>query len=207
MQLYWANARRVLLCGTALALASACAGPTPILNSERIIERFGSYGVDVLAKRDDLRVTSLYSGGGVNKTTRTLAVVRFEPATGGPLATAHDEILAGGSIGATLKAHGFYVDKFTLDIDQFEPTAANARYLQLMKLEVPASLALHAYRLRARTAAGTSVPYATIIELHHPLYLTQNDLEVVFAKQPAEHADDDEIARLLMAGGQYADLW
>ena len=190
-----------------LALVCACASRAPILNSERIAQRFGSYGVDVLAQRGDLRVTSLFSGDGSEKTTRTLAIVRFEVAAGGALLAAHREILAGSSLGATLEAHGFTVAKFTLDIDTFEPTALNGRYSDLMRLTGPASLAMHAYRLRAQRTDDSSVPYATIIEVHHPDYLSRADLGSIFGRQPAEAPIQGEIPQLLLAGGQAAGLW
>ncbi|MEM7502179.1 MAG: hypothetical protein AAF417_09060 [Pseudomonadota bacterium] len=197
----------ILLVAATLTLVSACAGQTPVLNSERIAQRFGSYGVDVLTQRGDLRVTSLFSGSGSNKTTRTLAIVRFQGAAVGALANAHREILAGSSLGATLKAHGFAVAKFTLDIDTFEPTALSGRYSELMRLSAPTSLAMHAYRLRAQRTDESSVPYATIIELHHPDYLTHAELESIFGGQPAEAPMQGEIAQLLIAGGERANLW
>ena len=50
------------LAPTVLAAAlSACATETVLLNSERVEQRFGNYGIDVLASEAGLRRSSLYS--------------------------------------------------------------------------------------------------------------------------------------------------
>ena len=62
-----------------LFFVSACASQdTSVgLNSERIRQNFGSYGVDVLSNENKRRISSLYSIDGDEKTTRTYAVVDF----------------------------------------------------------------------------------------------------------------------------------
>lgn len=204
---YAPRAERLIAGLVVLLTATACVSPPPLLNSERIFERYGSYGVEVLAQRDDLRITNLFSGDPGNRTTRTLAIVRFEENDNAALSAAHMEVLAGASIGATLKARGFVVEKTTLAIDELLPTAVTGRYLNLMRLDEPSPLALHAYRLLARAGSGTAYPYATIIEVHHPAYLTVSDLSAIFADQPTAAPGSGEVERLLVAGGQYADLW
>ena len=49
-----------------------------LLNSERIAEKFGNYGIEVL-EQNPLRVSSLYSVEHGQRVCRTFAIVMFEP--------------------------------------------------------------------------------------------------------------------------------
>ena len=57
------------------------AASRPLLNSERIAQEFGSYGVAVLESDDRVRVSNLYSLRGETKICRTYAVVYYPDAT------------------------------------------------------------------------------------------------------------------------------
>jgi hypothetical protein len=88
------------------ALAAAAQQPIrELLNSERIQQAFGSYGVEVLATNDRLRLTNLYSVDAGTRTCRTFAVVRFPPVIDSAVATEHAAITNGGSIGAVFAAN------------------------------------------------------------------------------------------------------
>ena len=82
------------------AALSACATESVILNSERIENRFGSYGIEVLASEAGLRRSSLlsYDGDAVDlphlrrrAVRRAARRVRYDDA--------HSKVLAGNSIG------------------------------------------------------------------------------------------------------------
>ena len=100
----WLLRQRVYCLYMAMSLAlclAACAGQEtqPELNSERIRQTFGSYGVDVLFNDANRRVSSLYSGDSNDRTTRSYAVVDFaDPATPA-LVTEHALVESGQSIG------------------------------------------------------------------------------------------------------------
>ena len=155
------------------AALDACAHESERLNSERIADRFGSYGIDVVSSRPGLRRSNLYSEEQELRTCRTYAVVRFvdEPDA---------QILAGKSIGAIFKASGWAILKETLHIgtanldDAYHPVAS------LMRLEDKTDIAMHVYRLLLKKS-DQAIEYATLIELHHPEYLDQSDLLNLFA--------------------------
>lgn len=73
-KLWRAAALLALLFGTAVQAREPVSA---LLNSERIAQRYGSYGIEVLASDCGLRVSDLYSGEQTDRVTRTLAVVRF----------------------------------------------------------------------------------------------------------------------------------
>ena len=80
-----------------------------LLNSERIENCFGNFGIDVLNSPMEARVVNLYSTQGSHKTQRTFAVTRFYTDIPMELSPAMERILVGGSIGATLKSEGWKV--------------------------------------------------------------------------------------------------
>lgn len=170
----------------ALLLAAAAQAREPgaaLLNSERIAQRYGSYGIEVLESGGGLRVSDLYSGESTDRVTRTLAVVRFLEPVSNALAAEHRVILAGGSIGAVLKAAGWQVDKRHLLTGELHEEPAWAPVWRRMRVS-PAPLAVHVYELRARRGE-VDVIYARISEVYHPDYLAKDDLAVLF---PGAHS-------------------
>src|SRR5690606_17176483 len=81
------------------------------LNSERIRERFGSFGLDILESSASRRVSSLYSLEDGRKVCRTYAVVEFGDAILPELAAEHALVMAGESIGAVFKGRGWTITK------------------------------------------------------------------------------------------------
>lgn len=72
------------------------------LNSERIEQRFGSYGIEVLSSDDALRVANLYSTEVDHGVCRTFAVTRFPDPVAAAYATIaevhHADYLALGDL-------------------------------------------------------------------------------------------------------------
>jgi hypothetical protein len=169
----------------ALALTVASAAPDQataqprgreLLNSERIEQAFGSYGVEVLASDGRTRITNLYSSDGGMMTCRTFAVVRLPAAIDAALAAEHAAITAGGSIGAVFAANGWRVVKTHL---AFRDVAATPRLASLMRVPAGTRLAADAYVLDVEKQ-GRTLPYAALLEIHHPGYLTVADLARIY---------------------------
>jgi hypothetical protein len=180
-----ANTFRIALIVCSWLLA-ACSAKAPLLNSERIEARFGSYAVTLLTQQDRWRVSSLESVDNGVATTRTLAVVRFAEPVPAELATVHARIRAGASLGASLQEAGWRVVKTDIDTGQLALTAAERDIATLMRVADDASLALHIYRLDA-VSPDRHLVYATIAELHHPDYLRVDDVQAIYgvAHSPA----------------------
>lgn len=196
-------ARVRALCQTWIAAALlpgvllACPAFAAELNSERIERRFGSYDIEVLQESQRLRVSSLNSRESTGPVCRTFAVVRYDERPRPPaLQAAHRKILAGGSIGATLTAAGWTVDKTNRHLGEITPAAGDRRVLQMMQLDGASSLALHIYDLNA-VRDGLRIRYATIVEIHHPDYLAPDDLTAIYAAMDSRPLDDAELSDLL----------
>ena len=122
-----------LLLMTVLAAGGVVA---QMLNSERIAATFGNFGIDVLYSDRDLRLSNLYSEAGGQRTTRTLASVRYPASVDPLLADLHAAIVDGGSIGATFQAAGWTVTKHAHSYR----VVAHPRLDRLMQLEGVAAI-------------------------------------------------------------------
>ena len=179
-----------------VAALSASATETVLLNSERIEQRFGSYGIDVLASEAGLRRSSLYSSGDGVRTCRTYAVVRFTEQPDTSYSPEHARVLAGNSLGDVFKANGWAIHKQTLHIGSFDLEHPASEISPLMKLDDSNTLALHIYQLLL--ARGNRVfEYATIIEAHHPAYLSQSDLLDIYHYDDSETLSAESISDLI----------
>jgi len=169
-----------LLAGV-VAQAQAQAPSRELLNSERIAQQFGSYGVEVLENDRRTRVSNLYSGQGEAKTCRTFAVVRFPASIDPAVAAEPATILRGGSIGAVFAANGWRVLKTHL---YYGEVRATPRLAALMHVAEGTPVAEHAYVLDVERD-GKTVEYAALVEIHHPAYLVQTDLVRIYGTADA----------------------
>lgn len=179
---------------TALVLLAVAEAPAQILNSERIEQTFGSYGIDVLYSDDTLRLSGLYSRHDGRRVIRTFAIVGYPAAVEDEIADLHREILSGGSIGAVFQAAGWMVIKSRHAFFQ----ASLPAVARMMRLPDDSPLAAHAYRLDVDSGLNR-LDYAWIIEIHHPEYLSAEDLIAIYG--PASPSLPDA-ARDLLALGQ-----
>ncbi len=171
-----------LLCCLCLGLAlAACGSQGQRLNSERIEQTFGSYGVDVLQSSDRRRVSSLYSGSGNNKVTRTFAVVKFSGNVRPAFAGEHSRVESGESLGAVFRSAGWEIEKVSFFVGEMEIPGKYDLLAELMQIDLPKFVAAHAYQFVIRKD-GRSYNYAMIVELHHPDYLSAEDLEAVYGE-------------------------
>lgn len=134
-----------------------------ILNSQRIELKFGSYGVDILAQNHTSRLANLYSFYEGQKSTRTLAFTRYHLPMDKALLLAHEEILKGGSIGSTLKNHGFQVKKQFFFLENI----SMPKISYFTNNNLPAVI----YELIANID-GRDLHYCTILEVYDPNFLT-----------------------------------
>jgi hypothetical protein len=192
------------------AAQTAGAAPTvqsssrQLLNSERIAARFGNYGIEVLSSDPRERVSNLYSEADGERTCRTFAVVRYPAAVDPALASEHDEILRGGSIGAVFAAHGWQVVKTNLRYFEID---APERVARLMRVSTGTPLAAHAYELDV-AKNGRTFQYALLVEIHHPDYLGRADLLAIYGPADAtgrEAAVEDLLGAALTAAGASGD--
>ncbi len=166
----------ILLLGS---LLTACDDRQPLLNSERIQQRYGNYGVEVLKSGDGLRISNLYSEKSGVRTCRTYAVVEFAAPIHPSVAVVHAEIESGKSIGATLHQAGWTINKRLKYIGEMSVSDADAGLVALMRIEVPQTVALHQYDFEI-SRDGTTLDYASIMEIHHPDYLSAADLTSIY---------------------------
>jgi hypothetical protein len=172
----------------------ACGSQEQLLNSERIAEAFGSYGVDVIQSNSEGRVSSLYSVSGDDKITRTFAVVRFSGPVRRAFASEHAQVEAGQSLGSVFKTAGWEIEKINIFVGEMEIPAKYGLLSELMQIDLPKFLAAHVYQVAIRKD-GRSYDYATIVELHHPDYLSAVDLgalygEIIFDDSDRYTVDD-----------------
>ncbi len=150
-----------------------------LLNSERIEQKFGSYGIDIVQSDNQSRVSFLYSLDPDNKNKKnyhTLAIVKFKETR--KVSIIHEKILNGDSIGKSFKKEGWEIDKTNHQM----MVISNPDKL-LFKSWLPKisdeKLALHYYELNVKTENYYYL-YAKILEIHHPEYLGLNDLTEVY---------------------------
>ena len=177
------------------AALSACSLQPALLNSERIEQRFGSYGIEIIEQKATLRRSNLYSNTDGERICRTYAVVKFVGSAATDISGAHEKVLAGESIGTTFRTDGWLISKRTLYVGVLRLNDWNHAIAKLMHLESSADLALHAYQLVLERETQ-SLHYATIIEAHHPDYLTVNELLELYAADHDSKPDAGEIFSL-----------
>lgn len=142
-----------------------------LTSHERIEQRFGSYGVDVIESDGRRRVSSLYSLTDGEKVCRTYATVHFAMSIDPAFAAEHARVIKGQSIAAVFKSAGWAIGKRHKHLGETSLTGSNNPVLRLMKIRNPQQLATHSYVFEiARN--HQSFEYAEITELHHPDYLT-----------------------------------
>ncbi len=195
---YFENIRRYrsLTPAVLAAALSACATETVLLNSERIEQRFGSYGIDVLASEAGLRRSSLYSIEGDERICRTYAVVRFTDEPDNSYSPEHARVLAGNSLGEVFKANGWAIHKQTLHIGSFHIDGAQTPIGTLMQIPENSELAVHIYQLLLAKEEQV-FEYATIIEAHHPDYLSAKDLLGIYHYNNSESLSAESLRDLI----------
>jgi len=184
------------LIGALLTLTLPAAfAPAQVLNSERIEQTFGSYGIEVIASDTSVRVSNLYSLHAGQKFTRSLAIVGYPERVDAAFSAEHAAILAGGSIGASFQAAGWEVVKTEHQYFDIEAGGAMAVAMQIAE---GSPVAAHAYRLSI-AQGPQDFDYALIIEIHHPDYLDRAALVAIYGEPVASKLP--EATRALLREG------
>ncbi|MDH3431910.1 MAG: hypothetical protein OEQ14_18065 [Gammaproteobacteria bacterium] len=178
------------------AALSACSFQPESLNSERIEQRFGNYDVDVLEQNSGIRRSNVYSTDKGVRTCRTYAVVKFMDPGLAEIAAVHEAVLGGRSIGATFKDAGWEIRKMTTYIGSAQVGDPQHTIARIMRLNTPADVGLHAYQLSIEKGAR-SIHYATIVESHHPAYLTETELADIYPLESEFRADAEDVKSLI----------
>ncbi len=188
------------LVALALAIGSGCAArlsSTPLLNSERIAQRFGNFGIEVLVHDEELRISNLYSAESGRRICRTFALVSYPASVPRTLDREHRRIQGGESLGAVFKAHGWRIEKRHRYLGEMAMEPEFARLEQLMGGVTAPSLAVHVYEFSV-TRGDTRFDYATIAEIHHPDYLTLADLRAIYAAGNPRRARIDPAVEVIL---------
>lgn len=179
------SAQRKLPPAVLAAALNTGATRTVLLNSERIEQCFGSYGIEILVSDANVRRANLYSLENNKKTCRTYAVVHFDNSSNNHYAVEHEQVLTGGSLGAIFKAQGWIIRKETIHIGCLDLRNQRSSIPELMRLTGDDDPALHVYRLLI-ARDGQAFEYATIAEAHHPDYLSIAKLQEIFPYDASE---------------------
>jgi hypothetical protein len=178
------------------AALSASATESLLLNSERIERQFGSYGIDVLASEAGLRRSSLFSIENDVHVCRTYAVVHFAEEPDTLYGAEHGRVLHGNSLGEEFKSQGWAILKQTLHIGSFELKPTASQVSRLMQVTNNRTLALHVYQLLL-AKKNQVFEYATIIEAHHPDYLSHSDLLEIYQYDDSQAISAESITKLV----------
>ena len=178
------------------AALSACAHHPELLNSDSIDKQFGNYQIVVLGQKAGVRRSSLNSTADGVATCRTYAVVQFADADIAEIEEPHQDVLAGQSIGTTFRESGWNIRKDTLHIGTLAMTDLQHPIARLMRLKHGADLAMHVYRMTLEKD-DRSIQYATIIETHHPDYLTEAALRDLYDIDEEQQFSSANFAPLL----------
>jgi hypothetical protein len=183
--------RFVLPAALTAVMVGACAHEPELLNSERIEARFGSYGVEVLAQGPRRRHSSLYSREGGVKTCRTYAIVEFLDPEAEGIAVPHAAVRSGQSLGSTFRNAGWTIRKRSLYTGQADVDPGN-RIAQLMRVTSARAVAVHVYRLSVERDEER-IEYADVVEIHHPDYLSLEELDELFPVADADRLDAEAL--------------
>ena len=175
-----------------VGLLAGCASLPAGLNSERITATFGSYGVEILRAGKSRRVSNLYSTHGGQNVMRTYAVVDFVEPVAPALRDIHEDIVSGGSIGASFKDAGWTITKQPVFIGELEIPASYVEIGTLMAIDLPQTLAVHVYHFRVENEARR-LAYARITEIHHPDYLNAAKLRQLFGEILFDDSNRDAV--------------
>ena len=181
--------RNLLGAGLLVSLSACASGDEAAnrqpLNSERIADTFGSYGVHIVAQSRAQRASCLFSGTGESRVCRTLALVRYSASPDPRVAPSLDRIRGGASLGATLQGDGWAVAKRHRLIDQID--AEDHAYDGLQRffgVDDTPPFAFHLYSLDAERGDVT-IPVAELLEVHHPAYLSAAELREIYGVRRA----------------------
>lgn len=160
-------------------------------NSERILYKFGSFGIEVLENSPRLRVSSLYSThDGVN-INRTFAVVAYPDIIEPAFAAEHAAIINGESIGIVFKQNGWQIRKDHQYFGEIDAPAGHFGQAGDANGKNTIPTAIHVYSLVV-SKDDAEYRYAMIAEIHHPDFLRLEDLAEIYTGDFEIHLQKQE---------------
>lgn len=133
--------------------------------------------------------------------TRTLAISEFAGDLPEALQAAYQAIRGGASMGATLEAAGWRVDKRQRYLGEV-PVSTNLHCLSDLPADSPQQWAVQVYDLWV-LRDDAEVRFALLAELHDPRYLTLQDLQRIYSAMiNQQQFADPAFERLLQQAGQ-----
>lgn len=150
-----------------------------LLNSERIKQKFGNYGIEVLSHTDVARVSNLFSSHKGAKITRTFAVVNYSEKIDSSYIKIHSQIVKGASIGRIFKKNEWKIVKKPLfkGVIKTEQGSFSLVYNLMSIRQKP--LAFYMYDFYVKKD-NQQYKYATITEVYHPQYINTKTLDLMY---------------------------
>ena len=173
-----------------------CTSYSNTLNSELITQKFGTYGIEIIENKNNIRVSNLYSYEENERISRTFAITTLTEQIETIFSVEHDLITKGGSIGAVFKDHGWNITKQHKFIGNVTIDNQSKRISRLMRIEPPLSLAVHIY-VFVISKNKKSFNYAIIAEIHHPAYLTSTMLKSIYGSEYSGANNIVEVKKIL----------
>lgn len=160
-------------------LISGCTESQPPLNSDRIRAQFGSYGVRIVEADEALRLSCLYSESPAGDTCRTVARVEIRQPVPADLSELHSAITAGASIGEVFRSAGYSIRKRRLFVGGRPVPPPDRDLFESLDIAPVGELATHRYVFEVHRK-NANYDYAIITEIHHPDYLTVEQLRALY---------------------------
>lgn len=189
-QTRWLALKLIVLVILAVPAAATFAAQNPgtedaALNSDAILARFGSYGIDIIRQDENARVSSLYSKTNGVKTTRTLAIVLFAGEALKAVEDEHERITDGASIGETFRDAGWQIRKSNIYLGEVRSPGSDTLIDTWLGHSGTDIFAIHIYDLVV-LKDGQSFKYATIAEIHDDAYLTLDELKIRYSDEASQ---------------------
>ena len=153
-----------------------------LANSDRIRQKFGSYGIDVIENGLRIRVSKLFSADEGVKTNRTFAVVMYPAVIEAAFKKEHEAIIKGQSIGIVLKESGWSIEKHHHYFGELDPSAGFSAVHSVFGDIGEIKPVIHVYSLHIKKDQS-EFHYASIAEVHHPGYLGMEELHAIYGSE------------------------
>jgi hypothetical protein len=167
-----------------------------LLNSERIRQKYGSYGVELIYSDSTTRITNLFSDDSIRKVMRTYAIVFYPALVDSNVINEHNLILAGGSIGQVFKENGWSITKQSIYWGEITTSERFKEIYAMMDETDSSNLAIYVYTFTVEKG-GKNFDYATIAEVYHPHYLSLEDLRRIYSIPDSGLASREDLTKLL----------
>ena len=153
-----------------------------LANSDRIQLIFGNYGIEVLENSPGMRASSLYSIHDGIKQNRTFAVVAYPEVVEKAIEQEHQTILSGQSIGIVFRNNGWETVKHHQYFGKLDAAPNDSEMFSVFGDDGVTGPAIHIYSLSVKKN-NAEYSYAQIAEVHHPDYLTLEDLKAIYGSE------------------------